>query len=150
MSVHNQNWAPWYKWYLTVAGGILILNAYVTYHLMFLCTRLIISANRTFASAAPSNLAPQIEAAVRLDHNIQRFSINDWPSFGYDSSVWVTRSLLLLCLCLLLDTVLVSTEDRPCSYGSCELMNCAGPLLWGPLSELVTIRKNLDTHLGNI
>lgn len=27
--LHVQTWAPWYRWYLTVAGGMLILNACV-------------------------------------------------------------------------------------------------------------------------
>lgn len=52
----TQNWSRPYRWYITLLGGVLVLNAYVWYW-FFLLQCPYVGLSRTFASSAPSGIA---------------------------------------------------------------------------------------------
>lgn len=78
---------------------------------------IIISVNRTFASAAPSNLAVQIEEQFGMGDEVFTLTVSLFIA-GYCIGECNSQSLSILKL----------------------LMQNAGPLLWGPLSEQVITR----------
>jgi len=55
----SQNWSRWKRWYITALGGILVLNSFVHQFLQSVSSQPI-RALRTFASAAPSGLLPEM------------------------------------------------------------------------------------------
>lgn len=70
------NWSRWRRWYITMAAGLLGVNAYVLAS-AWSCssTSVLTASNRTFASSAPSGIIPEMMQQFEFGHEVAALTI---------------------------------------------------------------------------